>query len=112
MAVIAKAVKGYTIPIGASNTDTSGWMNTSGRIFRLESLIVTNLSGEGRVQIFDAGSAGWDSTRTIVNLKVGQAETVTLDRDELVGAEFISGMYVQSTVSSGSTWVRVGGYEY
>jgi len=113
MAVIYKE---FSVLCGQSSTDVSGYQNTSGRVFRLESLLVNiagHTSGEAIVRLFDAGSAPDTSARTKVRLVIGSgAAQVSLNRDAIGPAcDFYSGVFIQSDAASGMTYVRVAGSE-
>jgi len=108
--IIPKIEKGGGADITAANTLYELHPVTSGRKFKLETLIVTNpISGaEARFYVYDGVSG---STTKRLDLIIRASDTIVLGKDELKGVpDFISGVVVASTVSG--LWAHAGGYEY
>lgn len=104
--------KGKILPRNASGEQIL--TVSSGRIFKLESIIVTNRSGDCEVTIWDAISGGAQtygfSGQEMLRVIVGAVKTEAMGDDFIKGKFFASSVFVFATVSG--TWVHVGGREY
>lgn len=98
--VIDNNVSGFTI-----------YQVTSGRIFHLENVIVTNRSGTAEVNIYDCMSGDPSLSGTLrLRLIVGAVKTEFIgDGEAIKGCTFYSSVVAFSTVSG--VWIHVGGTE-
>ena len=107
--VISKVEKGGGVIVVADNSGYTAYTVTSGRIFRLKSLILTNFSGEATVSIYDSASSAGETVSKRFPVKVKERDTVALGEQELHGMDYVSSVVVFSTVSGLYSWV--GGVE-
>ena len=93
-----------------AGTDTTVYTPASGRVFYVESIIVTAKSGyAAEVEIFDGASA--NNVRPVVPIGVRAGDTIALGENELRGIpEFHSGVVAKAD-TSGVVWIQVIGYE-
>jgi len=97
---------GGTAQVVNNVSATTIYQVTSGRKFYLKSLIITNLSSEALVSIYDSTSS---SNPPIPPIKAPAQDTVALGEGDIHGATFISSVIAYSTTSG--VWIHVGGYE-
>jgi hypothetical protein len=100
--------------VEANNTGYTIHTVTSGRIFKLETLIITNRSGDCEVNLYDAASGGPNvygySGQPQLRVIVGAVKTEAMGDDFIKGKWFASSVVAFATVSG--TFVHVGGNEY
>ena len=109
-----KAEVGKGRVVIANNTGYLIHTVNSGRILKLESLIITNRSAECEVNLWDAASggpqvygySGYPQLRVIV----GAVKTEAMGDDFIKGKWFVSSVQAFTTVSG--TYAHVGGHEY
>jgi hypothetical protein len=112
--VFAKVEKGDARIIEANDTGYTLHTVTSGRIFALKTLIVTNRSGDCEVNLYDAASGGpqifGTSGQPLLRLIVGAVKTEAYGDDFLKGVNFVSSIVAFASVSG--TFCRIGGFEW
>jgi hypothetical protein len=107
MEQIPKVEVGYAKT--ANNFSTEIYQVTSGRSFKVETVIITNKSGLANVVLYDAVSSEISSKR--LDVMVGASDTVILNKDDLIGVQdFLSSVVAYTSISG--VWIHVGGYEY
>lgn len=85
---------------------------TSGRRAELKNVIVTNFSGDARVDLYDSASGGTGlsgvelSGRLKLRVIVGAIKTEAMGDDFIKGVTFHSSVHAITTVSG--TWIHVG----
>ena len=107
--VISKIEKGGGVTVGSTASGYTAYTVTSGRIFRLKSLILTNFSGEATASIYDSASSSGETVSKRFPVKVKERDTVALGEQELHGRDYVSSVVVFTTVSGLYAWV--GGAE-
>ena len=108
--VISKVEKGDGVLVASTASGYTAYTVTSGRVFRLKSLILTNISGMATVSIYDSASSSGETVSKRFPVIAKAAETTILEEEQLHGADYLSSVVVFSNVSG--LYARVGGVEF
>lgn len=93
-----------------ADTDTDVYTPTSGRIFYLEGLVATTVSGySALVEIYDSPSA--NNVQPVAPIRVGTGSTVSIGVDVFKGVPGFKSGVVAKADTSGVAYLQVIGYE-
>jgi len=107
--IIAKIEKGSPNPVTLTGDVQSVYDVTERRKFKLTKVMITNISSEDRIHIYDGVS---NASYEALDFIAPPLKTIILTEEDLVGVrEFISGVMAYTT-QSGASIIHVGGFEY